>query len=1629
MHNRSKLILIPLFPLFFQLFAMEKELGNDFYLSQLEKQVQPALGHRLYVPGFNSSIKESKDKKKQEDQSQLDPFKSQPFKHLKYQNKAVGKVTKFSDNFSEGVSSHDQPMSLDSFISGLANVSANIIITRAVGPYASAAISACSEAKYLREKFDELNTEISNNAITDNWCTMNLGCTYQESIEALRVVLSAAEKLDQQKRKVIETHKAKLRQFADFVLEGYKSAQENYPELFKTKVKKDNSLRISNIPEFDLEKSHQEYWAQHQRDIQQFEKESKVRIATSKSKKPANSKSQKTSAKKDSNSKNAAATDTPQMLTPEMLEEHAKIFAEQIKKLDALSKYNEFKSEMEYQETMGNIAGGFNGIAAIAGIFGHKKEAYAIRTFGAAGIQAVDSMRTIMQKGLAGAGIHPYVGILMAVEGLCELMFQEEDDSQAKNTEAIINAITQGIMHLSQQMYQMREEMREQFEEVRKRDTKHHFIVLEKFFALHLDQKNILHNLQDLHNYIAHNHKAIQSGLEALHARVDSNFRMTLDNLNGLRVEDIDDDIQEALLLPDDASPEEFGKCIQNLFIKGTSRASADSLTGGSIDIHSPTALQTTLEGPIVQQNIFGHPAFPNVNLLSRYLEGNFNNFKHEKLVNPLIWIKCVDTIVPMLSQKLARDKEYPPTKNMKDSDIEKLLLLKKQGKKIRAFINRVYENNYLEKIAQKYYKALSQLSAAVQQEQENFEKKGKKLLRRELSATIEAEKSKTNGIVNSYECKKCVEYITNALKNAKTANAYTVQVQGAGYSCPTYLKGQSKRIDYKESKLITVEDVHQPSENFKRIYEEYLDERQAKNESLLKATKVDLEQSSFKPIGDGMSTLIYPAGQNSDLPKLMRPRQPLPINPLYIIAENKGLGIITHTYHLTDERFHLESFFCFKTDDPKIKILHLSLEHDFQKEMYTLNENINHFWEGGRFPKSIDTFTTNGVYPSSAFTVRFDGALGLISSGYFPPDCPYPAARDTFVSKARNESDQADQFLPFFQQLIQEDEPCIHLGPTTHKRSNQSQDFLPLVQQLIQEDQQEKRLQFNQEIMTQVSSKSPTSDIFKAAQQVDVSFKILDSLLTLMYHDFMNEGQRKKHPELATITGNDDKYCIKNNAALTRYLQNYSSKHDSEHKQGDYLPYHLKYNTFYKLRRALGTITKTHFQPQFKAVTQVIDNINMLVANYTKRKITPGTIAIAPKKIHEDSQLLAIVIQQIKEKDKKIDQLIQSNEELEQSNKKLATETKGLKQEVAGLNEQMQKMMALLIAMNNGKQTTDNLSNVYLAQKPSVVDRKSSPSRYIIKSYITHVKRVKQQVAAECGYHALFNALGCFTSDILFEQFMQENKQHIKDSRHSADDQWLSEDEVAALVQKNKTETMNITVIPDITRYKDGKSGLEHSVLVAFAQSQAALGNRPELYKHVFILRTGKTDETRTHWVAVEQTIKKDSTTEYAIMNSLPGHAYKEYVTMLQDILHNRDNQYAISVFDPMVEETLSYAISQLHLSTIFKARSYARTGESKASDYRIVDKNHEKIVDDILQAAQQLLDITEGLSFWSTCGHIEPNISVLDALSHIVDCDGEALTYKNSIDDKEEHKTVLHITNEQNRHIENLISSLENL
>ena len=190
-----------------------------------------ALGASSSIAALSSAYtpSSSKSKEKEKERDVLSMFESEPFR-ASFEDSRVGQFTDKVNEFKEGLAGD---LSFDGFLNGLANVTGNVVITGALGAHASIAHAVVSQLSEFKDVVEKINTGSDIHPLADALSSRDLGFTLEESVNLVKLVFSASEKLDAMKQRVIKSHKEKFEQFATLVIEGYKSAQENYPWLIK----------------------------------------------------------------------------------------------------------------------------------------------------------------------------------------------------------------------------------------------------------------------------------------------------------------------------------------------------------------------------------------------------------------------------------------------------------------------------------------------------------------------------------------------------------------------------------------------------------------------------------------------------------------------------------------------------------------------------------------------------------------------------------------------------------------------------------------------------------------------------------------------------------------------------------------------------------------------------------------------------------------------------------------------------------------------------------------------------------------------------------------------------------------------------------------------------------------------------------------------------------------------------------------------------------------------------------------------------------------------------------------------------------------------------------------------------
>jgi hypothetical protein len=400
------------------------------------------------------------------------------------------------------------------------------------------------------------------------------------------------------------------------------------------------------------------------------------------------------------------------------------------------------------------------------------------------------------------------------------------------------------------------------------------------------------------------------------------------------------------------------------------------------------------------------------------------------------------------------------------------------------------------------------------------------------------------------------------------------------------------------------------------------------------------------------LSDLIYPeAGQPSKLVLLMpdNDASASSIDPVFKQAEYLGLGTIRHEYEVDKDYFYLWTYFC-ENEKPRLCIRRIAIPYQASK-LYDADENIQHFWYGGRYPKDNDRITPTGnVEKIICGLATATSRHRFITSGFnepYPPIAEYPAARDAVVKA----------FLA--------STPVSNIGVAKAR-----------VAKLVDDFYAQERIKFCNRFAEQ--SEPSKSKIFKTIQELDVQFKLLDSFLTFMYNELMYDPKdpEKMRAEFVALHDNQVTF-LKDEEALNRYFEQYAQQGTKLCEQEFALAYLQQ--TQDKMAKTFEGIMGLRLKAEFAQVMNVVKGLKEALAMYSGRMVIPV-------KIDTQSEQLILMQKQLDQRDKELMLRDKEFALLAQDRTRLTKVMETTRQKIDGLQEQMRQMMEMLMKTQGSK-------------------------------------------------------------------------------------------------------------------------------------------------------------------------------------------------------------------------------------------------------------------------------------------------------------------------------------------------------
>lgn len=999
--------------------------------------------------------------------------------------------------------------------------------------------------------------------------------------------------------------------------------------------------------------------------------------------------------------------------------EGARLQREQI---EAIQKRIE-KERQAVHQVSSDITQGFSTIAHMAGDY---RTARAIQGFGSGAVKILDNLMLMNQNamhalasvaggastianlaGAAGPGaaalsLQPWIGVGVGVLTIASAIMDSQEEEGP-------NPIMEGLLSISNKLDTYYAHIISAIEDIDKHLYDQDRMMLQNFFELHKGQKNIQQELSKIYNTAQQQYWSLQGSFEHVNHVLKRNHQTTLNNLHSLREETIQELIHEAL----DASKkstlsiEKFQEYISKLTIRACISAKHPTLTGGAIVIGSNHDVQNALDKQFNIRNIWTHPVFSNVNLIRRIAFP-----RSEPLVNPLIWMKCTEAIIEMLNKKID-DPNYQPNQDTLKLDLAKLEALRQEGRRLRQFIKAAGRTGVIGKLRDDISETVQRLEECINFELGMYENNRTGEIQNAHKTFIESEIVALQ--TNANNCGRCANLTSDCAKRIRNnSNHWNAQCtdKNTGWNMNNgrfAFRGNTGAPEFSE---IRNSQMPSSAEYLAQLKKEHINNVKQNLHKQLVLTKVQLTNPHSTTYAQ--TQVAHPKDKDHYKVILMLPKDVIPACARYCEYNIEIAG--------NEPYFFLRAY---ESDmpNPKQLVYVTKLKYE-QSTLYNNEENLLHFWYGGRYPKNEDLFKGN---------------TGIMIGNY-PPITPYPAARDRWTKNG--EIVKSPRHLEFERQNLFENGAkeinalvLAYLGQECDREKlefekqnlfrNSTKEINTLVfEYLGQESDREKdaiefqakeRRAFTNKLIA-LTVPSSNSQIFALLEELHTRLVLLQSMVVFMYNESMYANNAML-PEFAELFNQN--ILLKNREAFIAYLKDYAQ----EDNKGAERPYEL----LKLLEQANLTLEQTItrivgiFKPSFDRNTEILYKLKELIAVYRNLRLTnsyefrqfqkSGTMAGAPinvlkiieeylepkavtKKPAEElvmhSQHGKYMASSTGERDQQISALISSNMSLKaeisglkESNAKLESTVATMQTQFATFSKQIELLTALLVAQS----------------------------------------------------------------------------------------------------------------------------------------------------------------------------------------------------------------------------------------------------------------------------------------------------------------------------------------------------------
>ncbi len=659
----------------------------------------------------------------------------------------------------------------------------------------------------------------------------------------------------------------------------------------------------------------------------------------------------------------------------------------------------------------------------------------------------------------------------------------------------------------------------------------HHRKVMHFLFKLHQHQSDMRAEMRLMHHELMQNQTQIKCALQTMYQTAESYQVQTNQQFADLRFEKIDETLSNIQfdLERGAITSANLVSIIHQLYNCIAITAKSMSLTGSATqNIQQELASNQS-------SNPYNHPAFNHINLIKEYGERHYDAAPSVPVVNPLLWARCVQTLLAVLEQANRLSLSSDGDKSAMLSDIGEIFRI---GQAALAVIERIHQEPCVQKLIDN---CKATLMAFKKITDAHMQQHVDEALKQEMIARIERISQEDifayNQVppINFAQLAANLSTLGRNLVDLKPGDIHFTHKE----SCCSIVIGSAggylpQHIMASQAPAVHIDLYRQNWGKNPLLVGERQQEQVHRRGNCIatldghRTHRISLIKQNVNNVGP-LSPLIYPSG-NAASNKLILFDEFNTINPFvdseFGRAELLGLGRIRYEYDINGGNFYLRVYFIHGDPQQKQLIKERYVPYD---AIDTSDEQIYNFFYGGRYAKSGDRVRVQGRACSDFFEEY--KCYGWKAGVLFPPATPYVPACTTLYQL--NNMPNLDTI-----------------------RFNAMQAVAGRVQQ--------QRLAANALVIDAVSSPA-ASPMQSIINQLDEQYKILESSCALAYGE-----QFSQHPACALFRTND---VIKNRAAIFTFLKRYQDAATDLSNQPEYVPpqqLHQSLEAFEETKRAL---------------------------------------------------------------------------------------------------------------------------------------------------------------------------------------------------------------------------------------------------------------------------------------------------------------------------------------------------------------------------------------------------------------------------------------------------------------------------